>query len=57
MLLKVPRYDALNAKNGNNQMESGYYLVTACKHSVTNSDTAKYDTHLELMRFGRGKLE
>ena len=57
VLLEVPRYDALNAKNGNNQMESGYYLVTACKHSVTNSDTAKYDTHLELMRFGRGKLE
>lgn len=57
VLLKVPRYDALNLKNGSNQMESGYYLVTACKHSVTNSDTARYDTHLELMRFGRGKLE
>lgn len=55
--LKVPRYDALNSKQESNQMDSGYYLVTACKHSVTNGDTAKYDTHLELMRFGRGDLE
>jgi len=55
--LKVPRYDALNSKQESNQMDSGYYLVTACKHSITNGDTAKYDTHLELMRFGRGDLE
>lgn len=55
--LKVPRYDALNSKQESNQMDSGYYIVTACKHSVTNGDTAKYDTHLELMRFGRGDLD
>ena len=37
-------------------MDSGYYLVTGCKHTVTNGDTAKFDSHLELMRFGRGVL-
>ena len=55
--LKVPRYDALQSKKGTNEMTSGYYLVTACKHTVTNADTAKYDTHLELMRLGRGVFE
>jgi hypothetical protein len=55
--LKVPRYNALNSKKELNEMESGTYLVTACKHSITNADTAKYDTHLELMRIGRGVFE
>lgn len=55
--LKVPRYDALQSKKDRNEMVSGYYLVTACKHSITNADTAKFDTHLELMRFGRGVLD
>lgn len=55
--LKVPRYDALNADKELNEMESGLYLVTACKHTVTNGDSAKYDTHLELMRVGRGVFE
>jgi len=57
ILLEVPRYDAKESKEFTNQMSTGYYMVTACKHSVTNADTAKYDTHLELMRFGRGILE
>jgi hypothetical protein len=55
--IKVARYDALNSKKELNEMESGLYLVTACKHSITNSDSTKYDTHLELMRIGRGVLE
>lgn len=55
--LKVPRYNALQSKKDSNEMVSGYYLVTACKHTVTNGDTAKFDTHLELMRFGRGVIE
>ena len=57
IFLQVPRYDALESKQPSNQMDSGYYMVTACKHTITNADTAKYDTHLELMRFGRGVLE
>ena len=57
IFLKVPRYDALNSKKDSNEMNSGYYLVTACKHTVTNADTAKFDTHLELMRLGRGVFE
>lgn len=55
--LQVPRYDALESRNFNNEVDSGYYMVTACKHTVTNADTAKFDTHLELMRFGRGMME
>jgi hypothetical protein len=55
--IRVARYDALNSKKELNEMESGLYLVTACKHSITNADSAKYDTHLELMRIGRGVLE
>jgi hypothetical protein len=52
--LQVPRYE--ESKKASNEMDSGYYMVTAVKHMITNSDTAKYDTHLELMRFGRGVL-
>jgi hypothetical protein len=55
--LKVPRTDALETNKELNEMDSGLYLVTACKHSITNADTAKYDTHLELMRIGRGVFE
>jgi hypothetical protein len=55
--LKIPRYDALNSKKDSNEMSTGYYMVTACKHTITNADTAKYDTHLELMRIGRGVIE
>ena len=55
--LKVPRYNAVDVSKSSNEMESGQYLVTACKHSITNADSAKYDTHLELMRIGRGVFE
>lgn len=55
--LKVPRTNALQTNKELNDMDSGLYLVTACKHSITNADTAKYDTHLELMRIGRGVFE
>jgi hypothetical protein len=55
--LQVPRYDSLESKQPSNQMDSGHYMVTAVKHTITNSDTARYDTHLELMRFGRGVLQ
>jgi len=54
--LKVPRYDSVMKMEDSNQRESGYYMVTACKHTITNSEIAKYDTHLELMRFGRGEF-
>lgn len=54
--LKIPRYSSLNEIKQNNEMDSGKYLVTAVKHSITVSDTSKYDTHLELMRFGRGEF-
>ena len=55
--LNVPRYNSLQSIKNSNEMVSGYYMVTACKHSITNADTAKFDTHLELMRFGRGVLD
>ena len=55
--LNVPRYDSLNSKKDSNEMDSGFYLVTACRHNVTNADTARFDTHLELMRLGIGVLE
>lgn len=55
--LKVPRTNALEKNKELNDMDSGLYLITACKHSITNADTAKYDTHLELMRIGRGVFE
>lgn len=54
--LKIPKYDTLTSINDTNEMSSGYYLVTACKHTITNSDIAKFDTHLELMRIGRGVM-
>ena len=55
--LNVPRYNSLQSIKNSNEMVSGYYMVTACKHSITNADSAKFDTHLELMRFGRGVLD
>jgi hypothetical protein len=57
VFLKVPRYNALQSNKDINEMDSGYYMVTACKHTITNADSAKFDTHLELMRFGRGVIE
>jgi len=38
-------------------MDSGMYLITSIKHSIKIADSSKYDTHLELMRFGKGVYE
>ena len=55
--LEVPKYNAQDAKKGTNTMDSGKYLVTSVKHSIKNADSSKYDTHLELMRYGKGVYE
>jgi hypothetical protein len=55
--LEIPRYDAIDSTSGKNQVYSGKYLVTSVKHVVQNTDDAKYNTNIELMRIGRGVFE
>ena len=55
--LEIPKYDGQNSKKGKNTMDSGKYIVTSVRHSVKNADSSKYDSHLELMRFGKGVYE
>lgn len=55
--LDVPKYEATQSKKVQNKMDSGLYLVATVRHTIKNADTAKYDTHLELVRFGRGVFE
>lgn len=55
--LEIPKYDGQNSKKGKNTMDSGLYIVTSVRHSIKNADSAKYDSHLELMRFGKGVYE
>jgi hypothetical protein len=55
--LDVPKYHALESKKQVNTMDAGLYMVTSVRHTIKNADTAKYDTHVELMRFGRGVFE
>jgi len=55
--LEVPRYSAIGSKKSDNEVESGNYMVASVRHSIKNADTAKYDTHLELLRYGKGVFE
>ena len=52
--LDIPSYQSKVTNQKNNPMDSGMYLVTTVRHSVKIADSSKYDTHLELMRFGKG---
>lgn len=54
--LIVPRHDAMFDNKDKNEMESGKYLVASVRHTLSVSADSKYDTHLELIRYGRGKL-
>lgn len=51
--LNVPLYDSIESKNLN-EVDSGSYLVSSVKHSVSVAEDTKYTTHLELLRNGRG---
>lgn len=55
--LEVPRYSAIGSKKSDNEVESGNYMVASVRHSIKNADTAKYDTHLELLRYGKGVFD
>lgn len=55
--LEVPRYAAIGSKKNDNEVDSGSYMVASVRHSIKNADTAKYDTHLELLRYGKGVFE
>ncbi len=55
--LQVPRHNGLNEKKDKNEMDSGLYMVSSVRHTIQNSIDAKYTTHLELMRYGRGVFE
>lgn len=54
--LVVPRHDSLFDKKDKNEVESGRYLVSSVRHSINILMDSKYDTHLELIRYGRGTL-
>jgi hypothetical protein len=55
--LEIPKYEGQESKKGRNDMDSGMYLITSIKHTIKIADSSKYDTHLELMRFGKGVYE
>jgi hypothetical protein len=54
--LVVPRHDSLFDKKDKNEVESGKYLVSSVRHTLSVLVDSKYDTHLELIRYGRGTL-
>lgn len=54
--LIVPRHDSLFDKKDSNEVESGRYLVSSVRHTLNILMDSKYDTHLELIRYGRGTL-
>jgi hypothetical protein len=54
--LEVPRHQALFNGKEKNEVESGKYIVSSVRHSVNVLVDSKYDTHLELIRYGRGEL-
>lgn len=54
--LNVPLYDSLQVRNLNS-VDSGSYLVSSVKHSISVAEDTKYTTHMELMRNGRGVFE
>jgi hypothetical protein len=54
--LEIPRHQALFNGKEKNEVESGKYLVSSVRHSINVLVDSKYDTHLELIRYGRGTL-
>lgn len=54
--LNVPLYDSLQVRNLN-EVDSGSYLVSSVKHSISVAEDTKYTTHMELIRNGRGVFE
>ncbi len=54
--LEVPRHDSMFDNKEKNEVESGKYLVSSVRHSISVLVDSKYDTHLELIRYGRGVL-
>ena len=55
--LEVPRHDSLELNKTRNEIDSGYYIVSSVKHSITLTEDTKFSSHLELMRHGRGVFE
>lgn len=55
--LEVPRHDSMELPNNRNEMDSGYYLISSIKHSISITEDSKFSSHLELMRHGRGVFE
>jgi hypothetical protein len=55
--LEVPRHDSMELPNNRNEIESGYYIVSSIKHSISITEDSKFSSHLELMRHGRGVFE
>jgi len=54
--LDIPRHQALLNGKEKNEVDSGKYLVSSVRHSINVLVDSKYDTHLELIRYGRGTL-
>jgi hypothetical protein len=54
--LSLPRHQALFNGKETNEVDSGKYLVSSVRHSINILVDSKYDTHLELIRYGRGEL-
>jgi len=52
--LSIPRHDSSFDNKDKNEYESGRYMVSSVRHSISNLADSKYDTHLELIRYGRG---
>jgi len=52
--LNIPRHDSSFDNKDKNEYDSGRYLVSSVRHSISNLVDSKYDTHLELIRYGRG---
>lgn len=54
--LTVPRHDSLFDNKDKNEVVSGKYLVSSVRHTISVLVDSKYDTHLELIKYGRGTL-
>lgn len=52
--LNVPRHDSSFDNKDKNEYDTGRYLVSSVRHSISNLADSKYSTHLELIRYGRG---
>jgi hypothetical protein len=56
LTLNVPRHQALFNGKETNEVDSGKYLVSSVRHTINVQVDSKYDTHVELIRYGRGEL-